>query len=218
VTPATRGASRDRVLALLRQGPATIEQIVTALGLSRGAVRLQLTALERDGLIARRGLYRGPTKPSATYEITSRGQVSLSRAYVPMLTRLLHVLSVRLGPEEFDGILREVGRSMLEGRERPSGALGERVWRASALFNEMGGLTTVDGHDGTWLIRSHGCPFAATTERHPEACSAVESLLAEFIGAPVRSRCERNAHMRCCFSVSAQDSRDAGAADVVPPT
>lgn len=199
--------TRARVLEALRQGPATVDQLVAALDVSRGSVRLQLETLEREGLITRRGTYKGATKPANTYEITSRGQVSLSRGYVPMLTRLLDVLSARLPELELERIMHEVGRLMLDGRERPAGTLHERVQQASALFNELGGLTTVERADGELLIRSYGCPFAATTERHPAACSAVNVLFSDFIGAPVATCCDREPAVRCCFSVSAPPSR-----------
>jgi predicted ArsR family transcriptional regulator len=199
--------TRGRILDLLRQGPATVDQLVAALGVSRTAVRLQLTTLGREGLIARRGTYKGTTKPSNSYEITARGQVSLSRGYVPMLTRLLDVLAARMPAQELEGIMHEVGRLMLNGRERPTGGLDERVQQASALFNELGGLTTVERERHELLIRSHGCPFAATTERHPAACSAVEVLFSDYIGAPVVSCCERDARTRCCFSVARPSPR-----------
>lgn len=179
-----------------------MEELVGILGVSRGSVRLQLETLERDGLATRRGRSRGATKPSNTYEITSRGQVSLSRGYVPMLTRLLDVLTARLPKQELDAIMHEVGGLMLDGRALPTGSLEERVEEASALFNELGGLTTVDRAEDELLIRSFGCPFAATTQHHPAACSAVSVLFSDFIGAPVEPCCERGPTTRCCFAVA----------------
>ena len=198
--------TRVRVLEALREAPASVDHLVGRIGVSRSAVRLQLATLEREGLIAKRGSQKGVTKPSSTYEITSRGQVSLSRGYVPMLTRLLDVLSTRLPQPELEAIMREVGRQMLDGRERPMGSLEERVRQASDLFNELGGLTTVERAAHELVIRSHGCPFAATTERHPAACSAVEVLFSDFIGARVTTCCERDVRTRCCFSVDARPS------------
>lgn len=205
----TSSNARARVLQELRRGPATIDQLVASLGVGRTAVRVQLETLEREGFIARRGLLKGATKPSATYEITSRGQVSLSRGYVPMLTQLLDVLSERLPELELEGIMHEVGRRMLNGREKPTGTLDQRVGHASALFNELGGLTTVERAEHELLIRSYGCPFAATTEKHPAACNAVEILFSEFIDAPVEACCERDPQRRCCFSVVTSGERRA---------
>lgn len=202
MTASSSATTRTRVLEALREGPATVDQLVARIGVSRSAVRLQLATLERKGLITRRGAYKGATKPAATYEMTTRGEVSLSRGYVPMLTRLLDVLAARLPGRELEAIMREVGRLMLDGRERPAGTIENRVRQASALFNELGGLTTVEHAETELLIRSHGCPFVATTERHPAACSAVEMLFSDFIGAPVETCCEREGRMRCCFSVA----------------
>jgi hypothetical protein len=53
------------------------------------------------------------------------------------------------------------------------------------------------------MIRSDGCPLAAATKRHPEACSAMESLLSEFTGLEVAKCCDREERPRCCFEVGA---------------
>lgn len=210
---APQSSTRRRILDLLRRGPSTVDGIVAGLGISRGAVRLQLLTLEREGLVARRGTHKGATKPAVAYEITTRGLVSLSRGYVPMLTHLLEVLASRLPAAQLRAIMGEVGRLMLGGRERPAGPLPERVRQASALFNELGGLTVVERAGDELLIRSEGCPFAATTERHPAACTAVEMLFADYIGARVETCCEREPRLRCCFSVAgAVDGPSAGSA------
>jgi predicted ArsR family transcriptional regulator len=193
--------TREAILTRLRRGPATADDLARALRLTRTAIRAQLARLERDGAVTRGAVHRGPTKPSQVYRLTAAAELRMSRLYVPMLTQLLHVLSRRLGAAEFDALLREVGRELLDGRPRPSGPLRARVDAASALFNEFGGLTTVEETDDALLIRSHGCPLAATTARHPEACNAVESLFREFIGAPVDNCCDRDAQLRCCFEV-----------------
>jgi predicted ArsR family transcriptional regulator len=76
----------------LRRGPKTLDELVDALDLTRTAIRLQLTALERDGLVAHGGVRKSRTKPANVYELTVEAEQGLSRAYVPVLTQLLHVL------------------------------------------------------------------------------------------------------------------------------
>jgi len=51
------------------------------------------------------------------------------------------------------------------------------------------------------VIRSHGCPLAATALHHAETCSAMESLVSEFVGSAVTQRCERTSRPRCRFHV-----------------
>ena len=200
-----------RILELLRQGPRTVDELASALDLTRTAVRAQLATLERDDLVERRGSRRGTSKPSRVYGITMQAELLFSRAYIPILTQLLHVLAHRMAPGEFDSIMHEVGRAAMLGRAAaPRGPLRDRVVTASALLNELGGLSEVEEEDGLYVIRSHGCPLAAATAEHPEACNALESMLSEFVGAKVTKCCDRYDRVRCCFEVG----RDSAA----PPT
>jgi predicted ArsR family transcriptional regulator len=180
----------------------TVDEVAARLGLTGNAIRLQLAALERDGLIQRSGTRRGPSKPAQVYALSPEAELMFSRAYPPILTELLHVLSTKVAPADFDALMREVGSRLLADRPRPIGTAPQRAQAASMLLNELGGLARVEEQDGSLLIRSDGCPLAAATLRHPEACNAVESLLAEFTGLLVRKCCDRKERPRCCFEVS----------------
>ena len=193
-----------RILELLRRGHRTVDELASSLGITRPGVRVQLATLERDGLVERRGSRPGASKPSHVYGITSQAELLFSQAYVPILTQLLHVLAQRMPLGEFDSVMHEVGRRLMEGRAIPRGALGERVAGASALLNELGGLSQVQEENGGYLIHSHGCPLAAATADHPEVCNALESLLSEFVGSRVTKCCDRYDRVRCCFEVSGE--------------
>jgi predicted ArsR family transcriptional regulator len=187
----------------------TLDQLVGEIGLTRTALRLHLSTLERDGLVVRRGLRAGRTKPAHVYALTDGAQQQLSRAYAPVLTQLLHVLSARLDPPEFDSVMRDVGRGLLADRARPRGTLRERVAGASALLDQLGGLTEVEEQDADLIIKSHGCPLAAAAAHHAETCSAMESLVSEFVGSRVTQRCERGPRPRCRFQISCANGDDA---------
>jgi predicted ArsR family transcriptional regulator len=180
----------------------TIDEIASAVGLTRTAVRAQLATLEKDGAVEQRGMRRGTSKPARTYGVTTEAELLLSRAYIPILTQLLHVLADRMPRREFDAIMREVGRGLMTGRAVPHGTLEERVLAASALLNELGGMTEVDKEGSRFVIKGHGCPLAAATAVYPEACNALESLLSEFVGQPITQCCDRYDPRRCCFEVA----------------
>lgn len=202
-------SSRARVVEALRRGPRTLEQLVDELGLTRTAVRLQLAVLESEAAVVRRGFLRGRTKPSQVYELTSAAEEQLSRAYVPVLSQLLHVLADRLPPEQFDAIMRDVGRGLVVDRAPLRGTLRERVDAASQVLNQLGGLTEVRAEDDAFVIQSYGCPLGATAKDHPETCAAMESLVGELAGASARQRCDRTDRPRCCFVVSPLDGETA---------
>jgi predicted ArsR family transcriptional regulator len=198
----------SQIMGLLRRGRMTVDELASALGLSGNAVRPQLATLERDGLVQRSEMRRGASKPARTYILTPEAELLFSRAYVPVLTQLLHVLDERLDPAQFDRLMREMGRRLMGDRPRPSGDLRQRAEAATALLGELGGLARVEERDEGLIIRGYGCPLAAATQRHPEACNAVESLLSEFTGVPVAKCCDDSEdRLRCCFGIG--DVRDA---------
>jgi predicted ArsR family transcriptional regulator len=197
-----RESAAGRILALLRRGGMTVEELAAALGLSGNAVRPQLAVLERDGFVERAGVRRGISRPAQVYALSRDADVLFSRAYIPVLTELLHVLDSRLGRGEFDAVMRQVGERLMAGRPRPTGDPRQRAEAASELLNSLGGLARVEQQNGTLMIRSDGCPLAAATQRHPEACNAMESLLSEFTGLRVTKCCDREERLRCCFELA----------------
>src|SRR5262245_28296459 len=173
-----------------------------AMQLSRTAIRAQLATLQHEGLVEQRGMRRGTSKPSRTYGVTAEAELMLSRAYVPLLGQLMDVLSDRVGPAELDGIMREVGKRLMVGRPSPHGTLEQKVQAASTFLNELGGTTEVEALSDHYLIRGHGCPLGAATKQHPEACTALESLVSELVAQPVTKCCDESERQRCCFRIA----------------
>src|SRR5215204_5616646 len=116
-----------QIIELLRRRPMTVDELAAALGVTSTAVRAQLATLERDDLVEQRGSRRGASKPSRLYGVTSQAELLFSRAYVPILTRLLQVLALNRGSGEFDATMREVGRELMQGHRLAGGALRDRV-------------------------------------------------------------------------------------------
>lgn len=197
--------ARGRIVSLLQRGPMTPDDLATKLALRASGVRAQLTAMERDGVVRRTGRRPGVTRPSRIFELTPELEQLLSQAYLPLLTELVDVFAAALPPRQIDALLRRTGRK-LAGQfvtSPPSGRLRARVITASKLLNEqLGAITHVEQHGG-YVIRGNGCPLAALTGKHPAVCRAMESFVADIVGAPVHQCCDRKTRPRCCFEVSA---------------
>ena len=202
--------SRGRIVNLLRTGGRTVDDIATKLGLTRSAVRVQMTAMERDGVVAMVGKRPGTTRPSLVYELTPAIEQLLSKAYVPLLTKLVDVFAEALPAQQVETFLRKTGRGLakeLAREKRIAGGLKSRVAAASELMNEhLGALTQVEGN-GAIVIRGAGCPLAAVTGKHRGVCLAMESLVTEIVGVPVRECCDREGRPRCCFEVESRSGR-----------
>ena len=197
--------TRGRIVALLRRGALSADDIAQQLGLTANAVRAHVTAMERDGLVRRVGQRPGATRPSHLFALTGEVEQLLSRAYLPLLMQFVHVFTAALPARQVERLMREAGTALareLTGGKRPSGRLAVRVNAASDLMNrELGAVTHVE-QNGGYVIRGSTCPLAALTGKHPAVCLAMESLLVQAIGANVHECCERTGRPRCCFEVA----------------
>lgn len=174
-----------------------------AIGITDNAVRAQLTSLERDGLVRQHGLRRGTGKPSQSYTLTPEFEPTLSRAYLPFLVRLVRELADRLPQDQLIDLVRELGRRWAAELRPETGDLRSRVTAASALLNELGGVTEVKDSDGHLRIQGFSCPLDLVVRENPRVCLAIEALLSELVDTPVKEQCDRSGgRARCCFEVS----------------
>jgi predicted ArsR family transcriptional regulator len=122
---------------------------------------------------------------------------------------MVDVLVEELPSAQSDELLRRVGRRLggLVGG-RATGDLAARVTAAAGVLTALGGDVQIDATADGHFIRGSGCPLSTVVSHRPEMCSAVEALVGEVVGLPVRSCCEHGAHPRCCFVVDGSDQHD----------
>ena len=199
------GAStRGRVVAMLRRGPHTVEELAAHLDLTDNAVRAQLATLERDGVVVATGQRREGTvgKPATLYETAPASDTLFSAAYAPTLSALLAELGDRLTSTELRSILRSTGRRLAPAATAKT--FKARVDNAARLLADLGAdadlVTTSTGYE----IQSHGCPLSQAVNAHPQTCRIVEQLLSEVTDAKVHEHCDRSSDRpKCAFRVDA---------------
>ena len=196
-------STRGRILALLRAENRTVNDLATILKLTDNAVRAHLVSLERDGLIQQHGTRRGTRKPHAAYGLSAEAEHIFPKEYGPLLNHFVTDVSGRLAPGAVRATMREVGRAVardhlgqIRGRSR-----AERIDIALKVLSDLGGLATLSEREGKKVILGNGCPLAAVTGTHPEACLIVETLLSKIIGEPAKKCCEYNGAPQCCFQL-----------------
>jgi predicted ArsR family transcriptional regulator len=196
--------SRGRLVTLLQRGARTVEDLATQLGVTPNAVRAQLTAMERDGVVRRVGQRPGTTRPFHVFALTPEVEQLLSRAYIPLLTQLVRAFTEGLPSGQVDALLRAAGQGLaseLSAGRRLSGNLAARVAAASQMMNDHLGAATEVQRNGGYVIQGEACPLAALTGKHPAVCLAMESFVKELVGAPVQECCVRSGRPRCCFNI-----------------
>jgi len=197
--------ARIAVVDAIRRGHHTVNAIAEALGVTDNAVRLQLSALERDGLLQRRGvLHSGRAgQPAAEYELSEDGEHALSRAYRPVLASLVEALGRRLDTRALRSLFSDTGRKLAAKRPADArGSLAARAAAGAALIESLGGSAGVELGRGQAIVQGAGCPLAAAVREEPATCYIMESLLAEHAGVKARQRCTHGDKPCCRFELS----------------
>jgi predicted ArsR family transcriptional regulator len=216
------GSSRAQILALLRRGERSVDELAAAVGVSDNAVRLHLATLERDGLVHAARLRRDGQigKPATVYAVTRDGGDAHSKAYEPVLTSLLTTLAGRLDARGLSDLLRDVGRQLAsKASVRARGERGEsgtrvddhelEAWvdEAARVLRAIGGDADVERTDTGFVIRAFACPLSRSVDACPPLCVAIEELVAGITGAKVKERCDRSDRPRCTFAITPRPAR-----------
>jgi predicted ArsR family transcriptional regulator len=196
-------STRGRILDLLRTKEQTVNELAAALDLTDNAVRAHLSSLERDGLAHQAGSQPGFRKPHATYALTPEAEQIFPKSYGVLLDLLLIVISKQLSPKELRAAMRAVGKRVADNHllEVKGKSRNGRIEAALRILKDLGGSATFEQIDDKHFIRGNGCPLAAATSRHPEACLIAETLLSEIIGAPVKECCIHGSTPSCRFEI-----------------
>jgi predicted ArsR family transcriptional regulator len=200
-------ATRGRLLALLREGAFTVDDLASRLALTDNAVRFHLASLETSGTVRRQGVRKpaGAGKPADLFTLTVEAEESFSRAYAPVLAACIAELDETMSGQQLVAFLKRVGKRLAKSLGKDSGSFPDRVDNASRLLNNLGGVTVVEERDGVYHIMGRACPLSRAVESDHCVCAAVTTLVGEVVDANVTERCDRSGRPKCHFEISSRD-------------
>ncbi|MEP6857085.1 MAG: ArsR family transcriptional regulator [Gemmatimonadales bacterium] len=200
-------ATRSRLLAFLREGSWTVDDLAARLGLTDNAVRFHLASLEREGSVEKAGVQRhsGAGQPAALYSLTWVADEAFSRAYAPVLAACVKELHVMMSGTQLGAFLERVGKRLAGEKRDARDSLRKRITGASELLNSLGGITAVERSADTYRIVGRACPLASAVEADHCVCSIVTALVSKVVDAEVRERCDRSGRPKCCFEISTRE-------------
>jgi predicted ArsR family transcriptional regulator len=204
-------ATRGRLLALLREGAWTVDDLAARLDLTDNAVRFHLAALEREGGVAKAGVQRRPGagKPAVLYSLTRAADEAFSRAYAPVLAACVEELRSLMSGSQLAAFLERVGKRLAGEQKATADSLRKRVAGASELLNSLGGITVVERSGDDYRIVGRACPLASAVEADPCVCSVVTSLVSSVVDAEVKENCDRSGRPKCRFEISSRETKPA---------
>ena len=195
--------TRNRIVALLRRGERSVEELAESLGLTDNAVRAQLATLEREKIVQSTGVRRDGTvgKPATLYGIAPDSSALFSSAYAPVLTAVLAELRERMTPKQVESVLRHAGHRL--ARSLPARATFDERVKASATFlTDLGADAELVQTGKSYEIRGHGCVLSDAVVACPASCALLEQLLHDVTGGTVKERCDHSGQPSCRFLIS----------------
>ncbi len=199
--------TRGQIVALLRRGVGTVEELSVQLKVTDNAVRAHLATLERDGLVERRGFQRGARKPHFSYALTAEAEQLFPKAYSTLFNQLLAILKQTLSPRKLEVVLHKVAEALAVGNTpEENETIESRAERALAALESLGGASNLQDEGGKLSINSvTSCPFDVSVSKHPEVCRLAESFLSEVTGLKVRERCQKGLLPKCSFEITGEE-------------
>jgi predicted ArsR family transcriptional regulator len=201
-----RALRREILERLRREGPATPDQLATAIGASRTGVLQQLRALEDTHFVSRQTVRHGVGRPRHLYDVTPDAQELFPSNYDGLAAGLLAAIGAVGGDglieQVFQARRRQIGDRMrreLDDRVGADAPFVERVRALAVIQDELGYLAdaVVDG-DGTIRLREHNCAILQVATSQRSACDAELDLFREVLGADVVRETHIASGDRCC--------------------
>jgi predicted ArsR family transcriptional regulator len=200
--PRRKASTRDRILeALRRRGPCTVHELARRFRISTVAVRLQLSALEKEGFVGAEETRPSRGRPARAYCLTSAARSCFPDRAGPLAVEVLQEVEALAGREVVVRALERRARRLAEALEREmEGRPFEERLRILARHRDAEGYAAESGRgaDGAPELVERHCPIASLAERWPEVCRIEEEMFRRVLETPV----QRSEHLlsggRCC--------------------
>ncbi len=190
---------------LQRRGSASIKEIQAELGVTTTAVRLQLSNLQAEGLVAARTVREGVGRPHYEYYLTEKAS-RLFACYSDELALLLYEeLLEDQGAEKVRELLGRVRDRLAAqyGGQVRGARLQQRVEELASWLDTRGILTEVEAREGGFVLKEYNCPYHGLAQEYRAICEMEQQMIAQLLEAEVSlEQCMMDGHAGCQFNVS----------------
>jgi len=178
---------QQQILKLLLENKVglSIDEIATALNISRSAVQQHFSVLERDGYIQTGVLNKTAGRPVRSFVLTEAGINSFPKQYAWFSELILNDLKMELGSEVFQRYLHKLGSNLSQSL-LPNFEGKQTDERVDTLVKVMDGLgfnvrnvTYSDGNERA--IEAYNCIYHDLAQKHEELCEFDRALMSSLL-------------------------------------
>jgi predicted ArsR family transcriptional regulator len=203
------GTRQQALLKLLlkHKGGLTVDEIATALDITRNAVRQHLAALTNDGLLTQGATRPSGGRPEQLYVLTDAGKELFPRHYSWFAQLVVESIKTESGADGLRERLDAMGTAVAEQLRARHPGLQTRQQKVAALADVMEqlGYDTKDAGtraDAT-TIEADNCIFHNLAMKNPEVCAFDLALLSTFTDSKVdHQECMARGGNVCRFKFS----------------
>ncbi len=183
-------ARRPAVLDLLKlHGPLNAPRLAELRGVALTAVRQQLAALEREGLVRASMERRKIGRPTRLFALTEKAEALFPQGYGALALSLLRQIRAVDGEAKIDALLERRTRDLIRlYRARLRGKSVAEKWRELARIRAEEGYMARGAAAG---LTEHHCPIASIAREFPQICGFEKRLFEQVLGAKL----ERSDHL-----------------------
>lgn len=172
-----------------RRGSISLDDAVTATGLTRTTLREHFGHFERDGLVMRHSRKKGRGRPSLRYELTEQGHALFPSRDGVLLRELLGFLTAEGRPELVERFFDTFWKSRLEdARNRLRTVDGNdrdgKIRVVEELLQEQGFMPEISTGEEGLVIRECNCPFPEAVKQTRLPCRLEAQFFAQLFDEP----------------------------------
>ncbi|HEX8228061.1 MAG TPA: TrmB family transcriptional regulator [Chloroflexia bacterium] len=195
---AGNSSPRGEVLRIIqRMGSASIKDLEASTGVTTTAVREQVAHLLNEGFIQATRVRGEVGRPYYVYSLTAKAHELFPKDYATLAGLLLEETLAEHGPEGLRMLLNRVSRRLgekLAGSTQDVKELNQKLLGLVAALGHSGmevsmqPVTEGEAGEGSFVLKSHSCPYFEVARNHREICDMESEMLQDLLGPGVEVR------------------------------
>jgi DeoR family transcriptional regulator, suf operon transcriptional repressor len=199
---------QQQILTLLLENKTglSIDEISTALTISRSAVQQHFNVLERDGYIQTGVLNKTAGRPVRSFVLTEAGINSFSKQYAWFSELILTDLKNEMGSEAFQRYMHKLGSNLSQSllpqfKEKKT---DERIEELLKVMDGLGFKTRnmTDSGSNERTIEACNCIYHDLAQKHEEICEFDRTLMSSLLDKDIEQvECMAKGGAVCRFKI-----------------
>ena len=202
------GSRQQQILKQLLENKAglSIDEIATALDISRNAVQQHFAVLEKNGYIQAGVLNKTAGRPVRSFVLTEAGINSFPKQYAWFSALILTDLKEEMGSVAFQRYLHKLGSHLSQSLlpQFKGKQTDERIEELLKVMDSLGFKTRkiTDADSNERIIEAYNCIYHDLAQKHEEICEFDRALITSLLDKDIEHvECMAKGGAVCRFKI-----------------